>query len=202
MQIYTKDCTPIELYKLMSGTVVPRPIAFVSTKSADGIYNVAPFSFFNVIHPPIVMFAVGNRKGGRKKDTVYNIEHHREFVINLVNAEMAQQVHNAGAEYLPEISEFEVVGFTPVTAKVIDGIAVKEAPIKMECKLDRIIQVKGSNMVLAEVICLDIDDDVYQGSFKIDFEKLNPVGRLAGNKYTPIKPYSLNRTFDPDKVIK
>lgn len=202
MEIYTKDCSPTELYKLMSGTVVPRPIALVSTKCAEGIYNVAPFSFFNVIHPPMVMFSVGNRKGNRKKDTVLNIEQHSEFVINLVNAEMAQQVHNAGSEYLPEISEFEEVGFTPATAKVIDGIAVKEAPIKMECKLDRIIQVKDSNMVLAEVVHFDIDDTIYQGNFKIDFEKLNPVGRLAGNMYTNIKPYSLKRTYNPDKVLK
>lgn len=201
MEIYTKDCTHTELYKLMSGTIVPRPIAFVSTKSKDDIFNVAPFSFFNVIHPPIVMLAVGNRKGGRKKDTVLNIEHHPEFVINIASAEMAQQVHNAGAEYMSEISEFEEVGLTPVSAKVIDGIAVKEAPIKMECKLDRIIQVKDSNMILAEVIYFDIAEPIYQGNFKIDIEMLNPLGRLAGNKYTTIKPYSLNRTFNPDKVL-
>lgn len=203
MDIRSKDCSPKDLYKLLTGVVVPRPIAFVSTKSPDGVDNLAPFSFFNVVtsNPPTVMFSVGERKGS-KKDTLANIEKHPFFVVNVVTEEMAQPMHNSAAEFLPEVSEFDEVGLTPIPAQAVDCKAVKESPVHMECELDQIIHIGHSYMVLGRIVHFRIDDDIYLGDFKIDAPKLKPLARLAGNSYGKVREYfELERHFDPDKTI-
>jgi flavin reductase (DIM6/NTAB) family NADH-FMN oxidoreductase RutF len=204
MEISSNECTSKDIYKLLTGIIVPRPIAFVSTKNAEGKPNVAPFSFFNAISsdPPIVMFSAGDRDGV-KKDTIANIEEHPEFVINVVTEEMAQQMHDSAANFRPEISEFEEVGLTPIPAQEIDGFAVKEAPAHMECKLHQIIRVGKTNIVLGEVVHFRLDNRIYLGDFKTDVKELKPLARLAGNGYGRVREhFELERHFDPNKVIK
>jgi flavin reductase (DIM6/NTAB) family NADH-FMN oxidoreductase RutF len=200
MEISSKDCSSKDLYKLLTGIIVPRPIAFVSTKSKNGVYNIAPFSFFNAItsDPPTVMFVAGERKG-QKKDTIVNIEMHPEFVINVVTEEIAQPMHDSAADFLPDVSEFDEVGLTQQPAKMIDGMAVKESPIHMECKLNQIIKVGNSYMVLGEVVHFHIEDDVYLEHYKIDIPKLKPLGRLAGNGYTNLGSLIELERHTPDK---
>lgn len=201
MNIRAKDCSPKELYKLMTGSIVPRPIALVSTKNTEGVYNLSPFSFFTVIEPPVIMFTIGERKG-QKKDTLRNIENNPEFVINIVNEKLAQQMHNSAANFKPEINEFDEVNLTPVYAQAIDGVSVKESPIHLECVLDEIIKKGRSYMVFGKVVHFVIDDSVYIGNYKVDFQKLNALGRLSGNKYALMdRQISLERSFDPAKVL-
>lgn len=203
MHINSDGKTTKQLYKLLSGSVVPRPIALVSTKNNKGVGNVAPYSYFNVVSPkpPIVMFSIGDRIS--KKDTLSNIENHPEFVINLVDVKLAKSVHNSAALYRPEISEFDEVNLTPISTKVINSVAVKESLIHMECKLDQIIKVGGCFMVLAEVVNFYIDDSIYLGDYKVDFKKFNPLSRFAGYDYGEIGRYiPLEREFDQNKIIK
>lgn len=204
MEIRAKDRTSKELYKLLTGVIVPRPIAFVSTKSAEGVNNLAPFSFFNAItsDPPTIMISIGERRG-EKKDTLANIEKHPQFVVNIVTEDLAQPMHNSAAEFLPEVSEFDEVGLTPVPAQLIDCMAVKESPVHLECELDQVIQVGKSYMVLGRVVHLHIEDEVMIGEDKIDVAKLKPLARLAGNSYGRVRDaFSLERQFDPNKVIR
>ena len=127
-----------ENYKLMIGSILPRPIAFVSTISKNGIHNLAAYSFFNGVtsNPPSICFAP-NRKGrdGSKKDTLINIEETGEFVVNIVTEDIVEPMNETAPEFPPEISEFEQVGLTPVESQIVKAPRVKESPINMECKL-------------------------------------------------------------------
>lgn len=204
MEIHSKNCSAKDTYKLLSGLVVPRPIALVSTKDAQGRSNVAPFSFFNVVanEPPTVMFSA-DKRNGEKKDTIANIESHPEFVINIVSEKMAQKMHNSAADFKKEVNEFDEVGLTPIAAQTINCDAVKESLAHLECKLDRIIKVGKSYMVLGEVIHFSIDDQIYLNDYKIDIEKLKPLARLAGREYGRVhERFELEQEFDQTKVIE
>jgi flavin reductase (DIM6/NTAB) family NADH-FMN oxidoreductase RutF len=204
MDISPEGLTDKDIYKLLSGVVIPRPIAFVSTKNQNGVHNVAPFSFFNAVssNPPMIMFSINNRNGV-KKDTLKNIEEHPYFVVNMVNEEIMQQMHDASADYLPDISEFQEVKLTPVPAKKIDCIAVKESPVHLECKLDRIIPVGANHMVLGQIVHFQIADRILFGEFKINVGEYKPAARLAGNSYSTIRnEIVLQKHFDSDKVIE
>ncbi|MFC4025209.1 flavin reductase family protein [Oceanobacillus longus] len=204
MEINTEGKTAKEMYKLLTGSIAPRPIALVSTQDKDGVLNVAPFSFFTVVTsaPPTVMFSIGELNE-RKKDTLQNIEDNPEFVINIVNVDLGEAVNNAAANFKPDVSEFEEVNMTPVPAKTIDAYAVKESPIHLECVLDRIIKVGKGFMVLAQVKHFVIDDALYLGNYKIDFQKLNPIVRFAGSKYGEIgNIISLERIVNHDKTLQ
>jgi flavin reductase (DIM6/NTAB) family NADH-FMN oxidoreductase RutF len=204
MDVSTEDLTQKDIYKLMIGVIVPRPIAFVSTRSPNGVDNVAPFSFFNAVSgsPPTLMFSIEEREG-KKKDTLLNIEQHPYFVVNMVNEEIMQQMHDTSADYRPDISEFEQVNLTPVPAKKIECAAVKESPVHLECKLDRIIQIGTNHMVLGRIVHFQIADRILFGEFKINMNEYKPVGRLGGNIYsTGYSEMVLQKQYDPDKVIE
>ena len=187
------DLTTKDVYKLLSGSVVPRPIAWVSTVSREGVRNLAPFSFFTVAawSPPTLVFSIGpgvseNRSG--KKDTLVNIMETGQFVVNVVTYPLAEQMHRTSAEYAPDVDEFEAVGVTAVEGKCVSVPRVLEAPIQMECELDRIVEVGANHLVLGRLVCYHIDDEYYLGNYKVDTEKLQPIGRLAGN-------YTKSETF-------
>ncbi len=125
------------VYKLLSGAVVPRPIAWVSTRSRDGILNLAPYSFFTVVsrQPPMLAISIGPRTGGEDyaKDTLTNIRDTEEFVINMVSVELANAMHESSINYPPEVDEFVRAGVTPVACEVITAPRVAESRISMEC---------------------------------------------------------------------
>lgn len=176
-------------YKLVIGSVLPRPIAWVSTADAAGRLNLAPFSYFTAVCPtPLtLLFCPGVHADGRKKDTWANIEQVPEFVINITNEDTAEQM-NRCATLLPSgVSEFEWAGVTPVPSESVRVPRVAEAPIAFECVLDRIVVVSdrpgGGAAVLGQVRRIHVRDDLYHDG-RIDAAALRPIGRLAGDAYT------------------
>ncbi|MCL4850973.1 MAG: flavin reductase family protein [Bryobacteraceae bacterium] len=181
--------SPRNVYKVMIGVIVPRPIAFVSTLGADGIRNLAPFSFFTAIsaNPPVICFSpmIRGSDSGRK-DTLRNIEATREFVVNIVSENFVQQMNTCSGEYPPEVDEFEVSGLTPVPSDMVRPARVKEARVNMECKLVQVVHVSerqlGGSIVLGEVLRFHVDDTIVE-DFRIDPDKLSAVGRMGGATY-------------------
>jgi flavin reductase (DIM6/NTAB) family NADH-FMN oxidoreductase RutF len=178
----------MNVYKLLTGAVVPRPIAFVSTISADGVFNLAPFSFFNAFsaNPPVVGFSPSHSADGRSKDTLANIKAVGEFVVNIVSEEIAEQMNATSAPFPPEVDEFEATGLTPAASDMVRPPRVKESRVSMECKLLQIVELSrlpmGGNLVLGEVVRFHVDDDIVD-DYRIDPGKLRAVGRMAGPTY-------------------
>lgn len=174
----------------MVGVIVPRPIAFVSTISADGIRNLAPFSFFTGIsaNPPVICFSPMVRgSDGTRKDTLLNIETVKEFVVNVVSEEFAEKMNICAAEFSPEVDEFEMSGLTPVASDLVKPARVKESLISMECRLIDIVEVStkplGGSLVIGEVLRFHVDDALID-NYKIDPDKLHAIGRMGGPTYT------------------
>jgi flavin reductase (DIM6/NTAB) family NADH-FMN oxidoreductase RutF len=190
MTIDPVSTSPSDIYRLMIGAIVPRPIAFVSTRSPEGILNLAPFSFFTAVsaNPPVICFAPMLRSAdGSRKDTLLNIELTREFVVNVVSEDFIQQVNICSTEFPPEVDEFEASGLTPIPSDVVAVPRVKESRINMECKLLQVVHVSskplGGSLVLGEVVRFHVDDSVLVNS-RIDPDRLRPVGRMGGPTYT------------------
>ena len=177
----------LTIYKLLIGSVVPRPIAFVSTVSTDGVYNLAPFSFFNVIcaEPPTVCFSTGFRVPA--KDTLANVTATGEFVVNIVSEEIAEQMNLCSGEYAHGVSEFEISGLTPVPSGLVKPPYVLESHVNMECKLVQTVEIsirpRGGTLIIGEVVRFHIDEAIV-GNFRIDPDKLRAIGRMGGNGYT------------------
>jgi flavin reductase (DIM6/NTAB) family NADH-FMN oxidoreductase RutF len=180
------------VYKVMVGSIVPRPIAFVSTISPEGIYNLSPFSFFTgaSANPPMVCFCPIRNAAGQRKDTLNNIESSGEFVVNIVSEEFGEQMNATSAEFPPEVDEFQVAGLTPVACDIVKAPRVKESHVSMECKLFQIFELSrrplGGSIVAGEIVRLHVDD-AYIDNFRIDPDKLSAIGRMAGNTYVRTK---------------
>jgi len=181
------------VYRLLTALVCPRPIAWVSTTSADGVHNLAPFSFFNVVcaKPPTVVFCpMWSGPEAKKKDTVKNIEETGEFVIQVVSRDLAEKMNLTSCELAAEVSEFDVAGLTTAPSRRVAPPRVAEAHAYLECKLSRIIPVgEGSGagcMILGEVLYIEIDDDMMDGT-RVSLERLQPIGRLAGSDYCGVQ---------------
>jgi flavin reductase (DIM6/NTAB) family NADH-FMN oxidoreductase RutF len=188
------------IYKILLGSVVPRPIAFVSTVSPEGVFNLAPFSFFTVAssNPPVLVFSVGPRAHpDPRKDTLRNITTAREFVVNVVSEEFGPKMNLCAGDYPPEVDEFETSGLTPIPSDLVKAPRVAESHVNMECRLLYAIEVSGlpggGTLVLGEVIRFHIDD-AYFHNYRIDPDKLRAIGRMAGNSYT--------RTLDRFDMIR
>lgn len=186
MIIDPASTAPLDNYKLLIGAIVPRPIAFVSTISAAGHRNLAPFSFFNAIcgEPPIICFATGFRVPG--KDTYLNVQATGEFVVNIAGEEIAEQMNLCSGDYPHEVDEFEVSGLTPVPSDLVRPPRVGEARFSMECKLSQIVEVssrpRGGSLIIGEVVRFHVDDAIVQ-NFRIDAGKLRAIGRMGGSEY-------------------
>lgn len=190
MQFDPHIVAPQSIYKLLIGCVVPRPIAWVSSLSEDAIPNLAPFSFFMAVcnNPPTLAFSSG-RRAGNKKDTVRNIEYTQDFVVNLVDDALAEQMNLTSGEYPSEVDEFGLTGLTAAPGIKVKAPRVLEAPISMECRVVQILPVGHGphSLVLGEIVYFHIRDDLYNpNTGRIDMQKLHPVGRLAGNLYTHV----------------
>jgi len=191
MIIDPKKQTFKENYKLMIGSILPRPIAFVSTISADGVHNLAPFSFFTGItsDPPTVCFSPTRRgTDGMPKDTLINIKANGEFVINIVTEDIAEPMNECATEFPPEIDEFTMTGLTPVPAQIVTPPLIKESPISFECKKMQIIEIGqpragGGFLVIGEIVMFHVADHLLHHG-RIDTGQLRPIGRLAGAEYT------------------
>ena len=193
-----------ETHKLMIGSIVPRPIALVSTTSKDGINNLAPFSYFNGVcsKPPTIMFAPARRGwDGKEKDTLINIRDTKEFSINVVSEDIGEKMVICSTDFKNEIDEFAKSGLSPIPSKKITPPIVLESKINLECKLNQIVQIgeddAGSGfIVIGTIILFHIDDHVYDKG-RIILDKLEPLGRVAGNGYV-----RSNNAFDIIRNIK
>jgi flavin reductase (DIM6/NTAB) family NADH-FMN oxidoreductase RutF len=177
------DLDSKSVYKLLIGSVVPRPIAWVSTISTEGIGNLAPFSFFTVAsrEPPILCISVGPRDDGdMSKDTLGNIEQAGEFVVNIVSLALSNMMHESSKNHPPEADEFEKAGLTPVPCEVVKAPRVEEAGVSMECVLDRILPLGTDHLVLGRMVRFHVRDELYENG-RIDVAGLDPLGRLAGD---------------------
>ena len=184
MKIDPRELSGADLYRFLITAVVPRPIAFVSTRSAEGGTNVAPFSFFNAItsEPPIVMIAINDRAGD-PKDTLRNIRETGEFVINVVHRPLLEPMVRAAGEWPRGASEFDVAGLTACASVRVAAPGVQESPLRIECRTHREVQIGKSVVVFGEVVYGWVDDAVLTDG-RIDPEKLAPVGRLGGEAYS------------------
>lgn len=176
------------VYRTLINTIVPRPIAFISSVDTEGTLNLAPFSFFTVAcsWPPVLATSIG-RVEGKKKDTWRNIETTGEYVINLVSEAYEEQMNLTSGEYPPEVDEFELAGFTPVPSQVVRPPSVAESPVHFECTLDQIVEIGDEGqtqaLVLGRVVYIDVSDELYEGK-RIDARRLRAIGRMGGMDYT------------------
>jgi len=178
-----------DIYKLMIGMIVPRPIAFVSTVDAAGIRNLAPFSYFTACssNPPMVCFSTTVRSGPRPhKDTLENVRATGEFVVNIVSEEFAEKMNMTSAEVPPEVDEFLLSGLTPIASDLVKPSRVAESKAQMECRLRQIITVSdkpgGGFLILGEVLRFHVLESLLDG-YKIDPDKLKAIGRMGGPTY-------------------
>ncbi len=185
MDIELKNLDKKSIYKLMTSSIVPRPIAWVSTISKNGIYNLAPFSYFAGVssEPPLVIISIGRKDKYTKKDTLKNIEEVGEFVINIVTKELVDKMNITALPFDEEIDEFEKAGLTPAKSKFVKAPRVEESPINIECKKFQIIQIGKMGLVLGEILNIKVRDDLLTEDGYINTRKLNLVGRLGSNDY-------------------
>jgi flavin reductase (DIM6/NTAB) family NADH-FMN oxidoreductase RutF len=182
-----------DLYKLMIGAIVPRPIAWVSTVSPAGVPNLAPFSFFNGVasSPPSLVFSVSYREANHQpKDTLANIRASGEFVVNMVTEPLAAAMNITSGEYPPEVDEFHRAGLTPAPAVKVSAPRLAESPVQFECRLNQIVPIGegpgSANLVIGTIVYIHIADAIYREPHKIDIAAYQPVGRLAGMSYTRV----------------
>jgi flavin reductase (DIM6/NTAB) family NADH-FMN oxidoreductase RutF len=178
-----------DIYKLMIGAIVPRPIALVSSIDEKNVRNLAPFSYFTACsaNPPVVVFCPILRPAPpRAKDTLRNVMATREFVVNIVSEDFAQGMNATAAQVPPEVDEFELSGLTPLASELIKPPRVAESHIHMECRLLQTMQVSdkpgGGTLVLGEVLRFHVREDLIE-DFRIDPDKLRAIGRMAGSTY-------------------
>lgn len=194
---------PRDAYNWMISTILPRPIAWVSTISADGRTNLAPFSFFQGVtsNPPTLMFVPVNNRDGQKKDTVRNIEQVPEFVVNLVSFTLAEQMNRTSALLPYGESEFEAFGIAPAASDRIRPPRVAAAPIAFECTLDRIVHIGegplAANVIFGRIHRAHVSDAALGPDGQPDPARLDLVGRMGGESYArTTERFSLKR---PDR---
>jgi flavin reductase (DIM6/NTAB) family NADH-FMN oxidoreductase RutF len=185
-----------ELYAIILNSVAPRPIAWISTVSASGQHNLAPFSFFNAvcIDPPLLAFAPGfrpsmqpNANHGEAKDTLRNIRETGEFVVNLVTYDLAEAMNVTSGEYDPSVNEFELAKLTQEPSKIVRPSRVAESPVSFECKLYQILEFSpaptSSSLVIGQVVSIYLDES-HMKDGRLDRDSLDLIGRMGGIQYT------------------
>lgn len=183
--------TERENYKLLTGSVIPRPVAFVTSLSEDGILNGAPFSYFNIIssNPPMISLSV-QKSGGNEKDTARNILKNEEFVIHIVDEDNVEQINQTAASLLPNQSEIELADLSPVKSEKISVPGVKEAKIRLECVLEHSVELgdkesPGCDLLIGRIVQYHIEEAVYEKG-EINPLNLKAISRLAGQDYAKV----------------
>ena len=198
ISINPKQNSERDNYKLLIGSIIPRPIAFVTTQSEVGVVNGAPFSYFNIVsaNPPMVSLAI-QRPSGRVKDTARNIYDNHQFVVHIVDDENVAKINETAASLPASESEIELANLTLVASDDVSVPGVMEAKVRMECRLVQAIPLggeeAGSDLFIGEVVRFHMDEAIYEDG-RIDPKSLNAVSRLAGSSYATIgNIFSLER---------
>lgn len=189
MQFDTHVIDQSTIYKLLTGTIIPRPIGWISTIDANGINNLAPFSYFNLVShdPPCVMFSTA-RENHKNKDTLNNVLNNGQFVVNLVSMQVVEQMNATSASVPSEIDEFELAHLTPIDSVFIQPKRVKESPVHLECEMIHHYFMDnetggGACLVVGKIKTMHIDDAILMENNRINLELYQPVARLAGSNY-------------------
>ncbi len=200
MRLDFSSLSPRDAYQWMISTILPRPIAWVSTMGADGRTNLAPFSFFQGItaNPPTLMFVPVNNRQGAKKDTVRNIEALPEFVVNLVPFRLAEKMNATSATLPYGESEFAAFGIASAASERVQPPRVAEAPVAFECRLHQIVRIGegplAANVVFGHILVAHVRDDVLDADGRPDASKLDLIGRLGGEAFARTREtFSLER---------
>jgi len=188
------------IYKLLTGSIIPRPIAWVSTINEIGINNLAPFSYCNMVgdDPPHVMFST-RRDNNSNKDTLNNVLTTKQFVVNMVTEALAEQMNSTAQAVAPEVDEFEMVGVTPIPSSVVKPMRVKESPIQLECEMVHHYFLEnhkqgGACVIIGRVVRMHFDESVLLEDYKINMKTYKPIARLAGSNYSKIgEVFSIKR---------
>jgi flavin reductase (DIM6/NTAB) family NADH-FMN oxidoreductase RutF len=192
MEINPEEFSSLEIYKILTSSVLPRPIAWVSTIDKAGCINLAPFSFFTVasINPPVLCFSPLLNNYRCEKDTLSNIRQTGEFVVNIVSHKLVGQMNQSSAPYPVGVNEFEKVGVTEELSTGVKAPGVQESLVRLECTLRQVItfgsEPLAGNLILGNICHIHLHPDIYEDG-KVDFEAIDAVGRLAGNHYSTIR---------------
>ncbi|MES2975411.1 MAG: flavin reductase family protein [Pseudomonadota bacterium] len=188
MQLNASEIGADAIYKLLSGIVVPRPIAWITTLSGSGLVNLAPFSCYTFVcnRPPMLGVTLG-RKAGARKDTATNILAGGEYVVNIGDASQLEQIHLSSAEHPADVSEVDLLGLKTAPSSLIRTPRLADAPVSMECRLHQVVPFGelGSEFFVGEVLAFHIRDGLYRDG-KIDTKMLDPVCRLGGPNYATL----------------
>ena len=188
MALDPRGMSPQDTYRLMTGIVVPRPIAWVTSLSAAGVLNLAPFSAFTFVSMKPVLLGINiGRKAGLRKDTANNIERSGEYVVHIGDGAQVQAIHESSAEHAPDVSEADLLELPTLSGEQVRVRRLKDAPIAMECRLEQVIPFgrTGSEFFVGEVIAIHLRDGLMKNG-KIESTALNPVCRLAGPNYATL----------------
>lgn len=190
MKIESSDLDTVQAYKLLSGIVVPRPIAWITSRSSASVVNLAPFSCFTFVSslPPMVGFNVGEKTTGLK-DTAANIASTAEYVVNIADDSMIAQVHGSSAEFPANESEIETLGLATTESLHIGCPRLTDVPVSMECRFVSSTRFgRGkTQFIVGEIVCFHIRDDLYDNG-KINTANLHPICRIAGPNYAKLGP--------------
>jgi len=204
MQLDPEQLSVRELYSWMVQLITPRPIAWVSTLSKDGVANLAPYSFFNGVgaNPPLVMFCPANNRCGEAKDTLRNVRNSGEFVVNMVTEAMGEQMNQTAAEYAPETDEFVAAGVGKTKSSQVQAPGVAGCKASLECRLHQILEMGqgpgAANLVIGRIVWLHVAAELFNADDEFIAERLDTIGRLGGNAYSRTRDrFELERPPQP-----
>ncbi len=200
----TKKLEPRDAYRLLTSVVIPRPIAWVSSTGSDGSTNLAPFSFFNAVgnSPPTIMISIRQRKGN-DKDTLRNIKETKEFVAHIADEKLSEKMVQTSGNWSYGVNEFEQAELEGIPSIHVKPPRLKDVPVSMEVKATQIVPVEGttSTLVVGQVVCFHIREDLLRENGTVDPDRLRPVARLGETEYTTLgKVFSIMRPKVEEKT--
>lgn len=188
MQLDPQRAHPRDLYRLMTSLIVPRPIAWTGTRSAAGVNNLAPFSYFMGVsnRPASLAISVSRGPGGALKDTARNILETGVFTVSIVSRPLSEAMNASSAALPPEVSEFDAVGLTPIDGDRVAAPRPAEARASMECKLWRSVDLDSVHLLVGEILLFHVDEALLNAEGGVDARALDPVSRLGGLDYADL----------------
>lgn len=192
MQFNPNELEHTAVYKLLTGSVIPRPIGWISTVDTNGINNLAPFSYFNAVgeDPPHVMFST-TRGNNTNKDTLNNVLANGQFVVNMVTEELAEKMNTTAQTVPSDVDEFQLAEVTPIPSTLIKPMRVKESLVTFECEMVHHYFLEdhkngGACIVIGRIVMMHFEDSILLDNFKINLETYKPIARLAGSNYAKL----------------